>query len=123
MLLFAAPYFPPVYYGGVVQVYLGLLQRLPGYRIVVVADRHGLRDEDATGWDEIAQRDFGFEVRRIDAFEFHLRHAPPRQVSTPDSRHPGCPCSSLDRPPGSGCAKRLRPGKRWRRDNVSPANR
>jgi phosphatidylinositol alpha-1,6-mannosyltransferase len=75
VLLFAAPYFPPVYYGGVVQVYLGLLQRLPGYRIVVVADRHGLRDEDATGWDEIARRDFGFEVRRIDAFEFHLRHA------------------------------------------------
>ena len=72
LLLFAAPYFPPAYYGGVVQVYLGLLERLKQFRIVVATDKHNSTLEEQSAWDATAA-ERGFEVRRIDAFELHLK--------------------------------------------------
>lgn len=71
LLLFVAPYFAPAYYGGVVQVYLGLLQRLDGYRVIVVADRHGATEYAA--WDEAAEERYGFSVQRIRSFELHFQ--------------------------------------------------
>jgi phosphatidylinositol alpha-1,6-mannosyltransferase len=73
LLLFVAPYFPPVCYGGVVQVYVELLRRMNGYRIIVVGDRHGGTEAARQEWDAAAPRKFGFEMRRIDAFELHLQ--------------------------------------------------
>jgi phosphatidyl-myo-inositol dimannoside synthase len=78
LLLFVAPYFPPVNYGGVVQVYLELLRRVSGYRIVVVGDRHGDSEELRQEWDAAAPRNFGFEMRRIEAFELHLKKSDSR---------------------------------------------
>jgi phosphatidylinositol alpha-1,6-mannosyltransferase len=73
VLLVVAPYFPPAYYGGVVQVYLGLLERLVGYEVVVVSDRHGCDVERIEAFDAKACQTFGFHVERIDSFDFHLR--------------------------------------------------
>jgi phosphatidylinositol alpha-1,6-mannosyltransferase len=81
LLLFVAPYFPPVCYGGVVQVYLELLRRMSGYRIVVVGDQHGCSEIVRQEWDAAAPGKFGFEMRRIQAFELHLQK--------PDSRETG----------------------------------
>ncbi len=79
LLLFVAPYFPPGYYGGVVQVYLGLLERLEGYRVVVVTDRQNTTAEDQAAWDEQAAKNLHFTVKRIGAFEFHLNPDPAKR--------------------------------------------
>jgi phosphatidylinositol alpha-1,6-mannosyltransferase len=76
VLLFVAPYFPPAYYGGVVQVYLGLLCRLKHYRVVVVSDEHGCKYGEMVAWDKRAPLDYCFSVERIEAFEFHLMDSP-----------------------------------------------
>ncbi len=72
LILFIAPYFPPAYYGGVVQIYLGLLSRLTQFRIVVVTDRCGSNFRDQQIWDATAG-EYGITVRRMAAFELHLR--------------------------------------------------
>ena len=72
VLMFVAPYFPPAYYGGVVQVYLSLLSRLKRYRVVVVADEHGCGHGEMVAWDRLAPIDYCLCVERIEAFEFHL---------------------------------------------------
>lgn len=72
VLFFVAPYFAPAYHGGVVQIYLGLLARLRCFRVVVVTDRTYVNPDRATDWDEAACNRYGFEVERMDAFEFHL---------------------------------------------------
>lgn len=82
LLLFVAPYFPPACYGGVVQVYLGLLQRLKGYRIVVVSTGPDA-DEGVQAWDEAAPRCYGFEMRRMSGFEFHLSPSESRLLALP----------------------------------------
>ena len=75
VLLFVAPYFPPACYGGVVQVYLGLLRDLHAYRVIVVSDRHGSTAEECRTWDAQAPSTLGFEVRRLSAFELHIPRA------------------------------------------------
>lgn len=82
LLLFVAPYFPPACYGGVVQVYLGLLQRLKGYRIVVVSTGKGA-GETVEAWDEAALSRYGFEMRRVHSFEFHLDPSESRLLALP----------------------------------------
>ncbi len=72
VLFFVAPYFAPAYHGGVVQIYLGLLARLRSFRVVVVTDRMNVNPDRAKDWDEAARTRYGFEVERVDAFEFHL---------------------------------------------------
>ncbi|MEG9434431.1 glycosyltransferase family 4 protein [Terriglobus sp. ADX1] len=72
LLLFVAPYFAPGYHGGVVQIYLGLLRQFKGFRVVVVADNWNVSPEIARAWDDMAGESFGFEMERLDAFEFHL---------------------------------------------------
>ena len=72
LLLFIAPYFPPAYYGGVVQVYLGLLERLKVFDITVVTDRHGCTMDEQKRWDAQAMQAYGICVRRIGSFELHL---------------------------------------------------
>lgn len=76
LLLFVAPYFPPAYYGGVVQVYLGLLERMKAFRVVVVTDRHNCTFSKQIEWDASAPTKYPFCVERLDAFEFHLRQGP-----------------------------------------------
>ena len=75
MVLFVAPYFPPACYGGAVQVYLGLLRDLESVRVVVVSDRYATDAEQCRAWDEQATAAYGFEVRRLDAFELHFAPA------------------------------------------------
>jgi phosphatidyl-myo-inositol dimannoside synthase len=84
-LLFVAPYFPPAYYGGVVQVYLGLLERLTGYNITVLTDRHNSDAEQQCVWDTALKRRHAIAVRRMHAFELHFAW----------ERHGGRPTSHL----------------------------
>jgi len=79
LLLFVAPYFAPGYHGGVVQIYLGLLRQFKDFRVVVVADKWNVDPEVARAWDDAAGESQGFEMERLDAFEFHL----PRNASSP----------------------------------------
>ena len=72
-LLFIAPYFPPAYYGGVVQVYLGLLRRLSEFDVLVVSDRHGLDTDQLLRFDAESSERYGFKMARIGSFEFRLK--------------------------------------------------
>ena len=71
-LLFLAPYFAPACYGGVVQVYLGLLERLRGFDVTVLADHQQSTVEQTDQWDAWAARELKLRVRRLHAFELHL---------------------------------------------------
>jgi phosphatidyl-myo-inositol dimannoside synthase len=83
LVLFVAPYFLPAYYGGVVQVYLGLLQRMTAFRVVVVADRQGCAAADQIAWDAAALTRYPFRMERLDAIEFHLQREQKRRLSIP----------------------------------------
>ena len=86
LLLFLAPYFPPAYYGGVVQIYLGLLKRLKQFRIVVITDQFGSTAAEQQSWDSASAHDFGFTVRRIASFDLHFRNSNKRAHLSPIAR-------------------------------------
>lgn len=71
-LLLLAPYFPPAFYGGAVQVYLGLLRHLRGFDVAVLADLCQTTARDAAGWDAGASQELGVSILRMPAFELHL---------------------------------------------------
>ena len=83
LVLFVAPYFLPAYYGGVVQVYLGLLQRMTGFHVIVVADRQGCTLADQVAWDAAASTLHPFRMERLDAIEFHLQREQKQRLSIP----------------------------------------
>ncbi len=85
LLLFVAPYFPPAYYGGAVQIYLGLLNRLQQFRIIVVADKSGSVAAEREAWDREAALRRRFAVHRISAFELHLDAEAAQGSQTPAS--------------------------------------
>jgi phosphatidylinositol alpha-1,6-mannosyltransferase len=82
-VLFVAPYFLPAYYGGVVQIYLGLLQRMTAFHVVVVADRQGCTLADQIAWDTAASTMHPFRMERLDAIEFHLQREQKQRLPIP----------------------------------------
>ncbi len=73
LVVLIAPYFPPAYYGGVVQIYLGLITRLKEFRVVVVSDHHACDTTLQQVFDTRSEEVDGFRVVRIRAFEIHLK--------------------------------------------------
>ena len=80
LVLFVAPYFLPAYYGGVVQVYMGLLERMTAFRVVVVTDRQNCTAAEQIAWDASAPTKYPFCMERLDAIEFHLQQGPKRAL-------------------------------------------
>ncbi len=73
LMLLIAPYFLPAYYGGVVQIYLGLIARLTQFQVVVVSDHCGCDAKAIAAADCEAREHGGYQVCRIHAFELHSK--------------------------------------------------
>lgn len=72
-LLLIAPYFFPRHYGGAVQIYDGLLRRLPRWDITVLTESGGADPGQFAAFDRAAPAERGYQIRRVPRLVLHFK--------------------------------------------------